>query len=41
MRGRLMPGWLRVDADQLRGDSDLAFWVEIGAGFARSLPARD
>jgi hypothetical protein len=41
MRGRLMPGWLRVDADQLRGDPDLAFWVEAGTGFARSLPAKD
>jgi TfoX/Sxy family transcriptional regulator of competence genes len=41
MRGRLMPGWLRVDADRLDGDSDLAFWVDTGTGFARSLPAKE
>lgn len=40
MRGRLMPGWLRVDADRLNGDSELAFWVDTGTGFARSLPAK-
>jgi TfoX/Sxy family transcriptional regulator of competence genes len=40
MRGRLMPGWLRVDADGLGADSDLAFWVETGTGYARSLPAK-
>lgn len=40
MRGRLMPGWLRVDADDIASDSDLARWVEIGAGFARTLPAK-
>jgi TfoX/Sxy family transcriptional regulator of competence genes len=41
MRGRPMPGWLRVDADRLRADPELAFWVEMGAGFARSLPAKE
>ncbi|HZU14277.1 MAG TPA: TfoX/Sxy family protein [Chloroflexota bacterium] len=41
MRGRLMPGWLRVDADHLADDAALARWVEIGTGFARSLPAKD
>ena len=41
MRGRLMPGWLRVDAAQLGGDAELEFWVEMGAGFARSLPPKD
>jgi TfoX/Sxy family transcriptional regulator of competence genes len=40
MRGRLMPGWLRMDADRLSGDSELAFWVETGSGYARSLPAK-
>src|SRR5579862_3907476 len=40
MRGRRMPGWLRVDGDRLEADSDLAFWVETGAEYARSLPAK-
>ena len=40
MRGRLMRGWLRVDADRLGTDPELAFWVETGAEFARSLPAK-
>lgn len=40
MRGRLMPGWLRVPGDKLAADRDLAFWVETGVGFARSLPAK-
>jgi TfoX/Sxy family transcriptional regulator of competence genes len=41
MRGRLMPGWLRVDADALRSDRDLAPWLEIGTAYARSLPPKD
>ena len=36
MRGREMAGWLRVDA----GD-DLADWVERGASYAQSLPAKN
>jgi TfoX-like protein len=40
MRGRLMPGWLRVDADGLATEADLAFWVETGTDYARSLPAK-
>jgi hypothetical protein len=36
MRGRDMPGWLRVSADNLRTDDQLAPWVEIGTGYARS-----
>lgn len=41
MRGSLMPGWLRVSADALRTDANLARWVETGTRFARSLPAKD
>jgi hypothetical protein len=37
MRGRDMPGWLRVSTDDLRTDDQLAPWVEIGTGYARSL----
>ena len=40
MRGREMAGWLRVAAEDVRGDRDLQEWVERGVGYARSLPAK-
>jgi hypothetical protein len=40
MRGRDMPGWLRVSADDLRTDDQLAPWVEISTEYARSLPPK-
>jgi TfoX/Sxy family transcriptional regulator of competence genes len=40
MRGRAMPGWLRVDTEHLRTKRELARWVELGTAFARSLPAK-
>ena len=40
MRGRDMPGWLRVSSDDLRTDEQLAPWVEMGTGYARSLPPK-
>ncbi len=40
MRDRPMRGWLRVDSDDVRTDSELAKWVELGATYARSLPAK-
>jgi hypothetical protein len=40
MRGRDMPGWLRVGSDDLHTDDQLARWVEIGTGYARSLPPK-
>jgi TfoX/Sxy family transcriptional regulator of competence genes len=40
MRGRQMAGWLRVDTDDLGADDELAKWVELGATYARSLPAK-
>jgi hypothetical protein len=40
MRGREMPGWLRVSADDLATDDDLSSWVEIGIAHARSLPPK-
>jgi len=40
MRGRSMPGWLRVDPDDLRTERQLARWVELGTTYARSLPAK-
>ncbi len=40
MRGREMPGWLRVDIEHLRGADDLTQWVKRGTTFARSLPPK-
>jgi len=40
MRGKAMPGWLRVSAEHLEGDADLEEWVGRGVGYARSLPAK-
>ena len=40
MRGREMPGWLRVGADELVDQSALADCVGRGIALARSLPAK-
>ena len=40
MRGRSMPGWLRVDPEHLGTDRELAKWVDLGTAYARSLPAK-
>ena len=40
MRGREMPGWLRVEADDVRTTEELSAWVERGVSFARLLPAK-
>jgi hypothetical protein len=40
MRGRPMQGWLRVGADDVRGEDDLRAWVERGRDYAGSLPAK-
>jgi TfoX/Sxy family transcriptional regulator of competence genes len=40
MRGRPMPGWLRVDADDLKTARQLRKWVDHGVGFAQTLPAK-
>ncbi len=40
MRGRQIPGWLRVDPEYLRTKPELAKWVELGAAYARSLPPK-
>jgi hypothetical protein len=40
MQGREMPGWLRVSAADVLSDEDLAPWVEVGIGHARSLPPK-
>ena len=40
MRGRQMPGWLRVGPEAVRTRRQLARWVELGTSYARSLPAK-
>lgn len=40
MRGRAMPGWLRVDADGVRTKPQLQRWVNEGVAYARSLPGK-
>ena len=40
MRGRQMPGWLRLDTDDVPTKAELARWVELGVSFARSLPPK-
>jgi TfoX/Sxy family transcriptional regulator of competence genes len=40
MRGRVMQGWLRVDAEGVRTKRQLEPWVKRGVAYARSLPAK-
>jgi hypothetical protein len=40
MRGREMDGWLRVGASALDTDQELARWVHVGVGYARTLPPK-
>ena len=40
MRGRPMRGWLRVSGDQVRTKRQLSKWVDLGVGYARSLPSK-
>jgi TfoX/Sxy family transcriptional regulator of competence genes len=40
MRGREMPGWLRVDGDDVKTERQLKAWVDAGVKYARSLPAK-
>ena len=40
MGGRPRPGWLRVGAQDLGTKRQLAKWVNLGVGVARSLPAK-
>jgi len=40
MRGRPMQGWLRVGADAVRTKRQLKKWVDTGASYARTLPAK-
>jgi hypothetical protein len=40
MRGRVMDGWLRVDAEGVRTKRQLEPWVRRGVAYARSLPPK-
>ena len=40
MRGRSMAGWLRIPAEDVRTERQLARWVKVGASYARSLPPK-
>jgi TfoX/Sxy family transcriptional regulator of competence genes len=40
MRGRPMPGWLRVASEDVRTKPQLARWVKLGTAYARSLPPK-
>lgn len=41
MRGRVMSGWLRVDAETVADDASLAEWVDHAVVHAASLPAKE
>jgi TfoX/Sxy family transcriptional regulator of competence genes len=40
MGGRTMNGFLRVEADDLRTEDQLATWIGRGAAYARTLPPK-
>ena len=40
MRGRPLPGWLRVAPEHVAADDALREWVERGVAYARSLPPK-
>jgi hypothetical protein len=40
MRGRGMDGWLHVGPEAVATDEELRRWVDVGLGYARSLPAK-
>lgn len=40
MRGREMDGWLRIDTPAIDTDKRLRRWVDVGVGYARSLPPK-
>ena len=40
MRGKEMDGWLRIDAPAIKTDKSLRRWVDVGVGYARSLPPK-
>ena len=41
MGGRPIRGWLRVGGDALQAERELAALVDLGVGYARTLPSKD
>jgi hypothetical protein len=39
MRGKEMPGWLRVNSDNM-SDDELCSWIDISMSYAKSLPPK-
>jgi TfoX/Sxy family transcriptional regulator of competence genes len=40
MRGRLLTGWLHVEAADVSDDASLGGWIERGTAYAGSLPPK-
>jgi TfoX/Sxy family transcriptional regulator of competence genes len=40
MRGRVMDGWLRVEADGVKTKQQLERWVARGVSYAKALPSK-
>ncbi len=40
MRGREMPGWLRIETEGVRTKRQLERWVQRGVDYARTLPPK-
>ena len=40
MRGRALTGWLRIAADCVATDEELASWTSRGVAFVRTLPPK-
>ena|SRR5579859_7635949 len=40
MRGRAMAGWLRVSAEAVSSEAELAKWVKVGVDYASDLPPK-
>jgi TfoX/Sxy family transcriptional regulator of competence genes len=40
MRGKAMDGWLRVPAEAVTEEAELARWVEVGVAQAEALPPK-
>ncbi|MFL6107277.1 MAG: TfoX/Sxy family protein [Marmoricola sp.] len=40
MRGKQLDGWLRIALPAVEEDADLRRWVDIGVGYAGSLPPK-
>ena len=40
MRGKPMPGWMRVESGYVQSDDELTKWVHMGVAYAASLPPK-